>query len=243
MAKGEFFCQTFEAAIQNLRKEILDEFRRGETKAGFRVVWEHFEDVINPSLIKFLKQPPLSIAEADITKIKSKSTYPDLKVRYRGNLYAIDVKSGEDHMDPWYDIGRLDTYEEKHLDKYAAEYSVVVRWKGRPRAEIVDVYLDRTFRTVGYREISGGVLYRPYDGKLRPKSWTYFERGKSYWNTVDEFRAGLIASRDFRRKSYVVEWYKEMNQKQRAALRADLNAVDAGKPVRVDDAVLEIGNE
>lgn len=98
------FCRRFEAAIPKLRREILVGFQGRQTKAGFRSVWEHFEDVINPVLIRSLSNPPLSVPRTDITIAKSKSVYPDLKVRYGKGVYAIDVKSGEDHINPWYDI-------------------------------------------------------------------------------------------------------------------------------------------
>ncbi|MDQ3821506.1 MAG: hypothetical protein M3362_28030, partial [Acidobacteriota bacterium] len=136
----DVFCQHFEAAIPTLRKQILAKFKSKQTQASFRSVWEHFEDVINPILISFLTKPPLSIPSSEITVAKSKSVYPDLKVKYGKNLYAIDVKSGEYEINPWYDIGRLDTYEQKHLQKYAAEYCITVRWKGREPIEVTDIY-------------------------------------------------------------------------------------------------------
>ena len=135
------FCQHFEVAIPRLRQEILAEFQQQRTQVGFRSVWEHFEEVINPILIRFLTHPPLSIPRSAIKEASSKSKYPDLEVTFRGNRYAIDVKSGESHRNPWYDIGRLATYEEKRLAKYRAEYSVVVRWRGRKPVEVVDVYI------------------------------------------------------------------------------------------------------
>jgi len=217
-----------------MREEILAAFRSQETQAGFRSVWEHFEEIINPIVIKHLRQPPFSVPASDIREATSKSSYPDLKIKFRGNVFAVDVKSGEDQIDPWYDISRLDTYEEKHLNRFAGEFSVVVRWRGRGQIEVVDVYIEATFQTVGYREASKGVLYRPYDGKLRPKPWSYFEKGLTFWPDLDLFRAGLAASRNFRRKSYILEWYAQMDSAQRNALRQDLAKLDSGRPVEFD---------
>lgn len=230
----DLFCQHFEAAIPELRKQILSEFGRHQSEAGFRSVWEHFEDIINPILIRFFKQPPLSIPDSDIKVAKSKSVYPDLKVSFRGKDYAIDVKSGEHQINPWYDIGRLDTYEEKHLQKYAAEYCITVRWKGRKPTTVVDIYIEPTYKSVGYRPISKGVLYRPYDGKLRPKPWSDFEVGRSYWRDIEHFRQGLEASRNFRRRSYIAEWYKAMNASEREMLKQILFAIDSGEQIISD---------
>jgi hypothetical protein len=230
----ETFSKHFLAAVPKMRQEILAAFRGQEAKGGFRSVWEHFEEIINPILIACLRQPPFSVPTSDIKEATSKSAYPDLKIRFQGNVFAIDVKSGEDHMDPWYDISRLDTYEEKHLDKYAGEFSVVVRWRGREKMEVVDVYIEATYQTVGYRAASDGVSYRPYDGKLRPKPWSHFEKGASFWRDLEHFKAGLAASRNFRRKSYILEWYEKMNPAQRSGLRQDLTRIDSGKPVEFD---------
>ncbi len=230
----DVFTKHFLAAVPKMRQEILARFRSHDTKTGFRSVWEHFEVIVNPIWVHHLKRPPLSIPLSDIKEATSKSAYPDLKIRFQSYWFAVDVKSGEDHINPWYDISRLDTYEEKHLNKFAGEYSVVVRWKGRNPVEVVDVYIEPTYQTVGYREASGGVSYRPYDGKLRPKPWADFEAGRTFWRDLNHFRVGLEASRSFRRKSYILEWYAQMNSKQRSALLADLAKIDSGKAVAFD---------
>ena len=228
------FCQTFEAAIPGLRQEILTAFKTQVSQVGYRSVWEHFEEIINPILIAFFTNSPLLIARDQLKEATSKSVYPDLRIYYDDKIYAIDVKSGESTKNPWYDISRLDTYEETHLDKYAEEYSVVVRWSGRASLRVEQVYIEPTYRTVGYRAQSKGVLYRPYDGKLRPKAWADFEAEYSYWQDKAHFREGLIASRDYRRRSYSIEWYKAMNETQKQALKEDLARIDAGQPVVLD---------
>lgn len=228
------FCQSFETAIPTLRRKILAAFQSQQTEAKFRSVWEHFEDVINPILIQFLTNPPLSIARSDIKEATTKSKYPDLEVKFRNDKYAIDVKSGEFHRNPWYDIGRLATYEEKRLSKYKDEYSVVVRWRGRNPVEVVDVFIEPTYKTVGYRAISNGVLYRPYDGKVRPKPWSDFEAGTSYWKNKEHFKIGLTSSLNYWRMSYIAEWYKEMDEAQQQAVKRILAALDSGETVELD---------
>lgn len=228
------FIQHFEAAIPDLKNRIITAFAASLSEAGYRSVWEHFEDIINLILINFLRQPPLSVPEASILVAKSKSVYPDLKVTYQNKEYAIDVKSGENHINPWYDIGRLDTYTEKHLDKYAAEYCVTVRWAGRPIAKVIDVYIEPTYKSVGFRSASNGVLYRPYDGKLRPKTWLDFEVGKTYWRDISHFRQGLQASQQYRQRALIVEWYKAFDNLTREQVLKDLGEIDAGKSVTLD---------
>jgi hypothetical protein len=223
------FSTHFEAAIPQLRASILAAFRAHQTQAGYRSVWEHFEDVIDPVLIDFLTRPPLNIARNDIKIATSKSVYPSLKIKYEGKDYAIDVKSGEDNKNPWYDMGRLDTYEENHLDKYEAEYCVTVRWRNHDAPEVVNVYIEPAYCSVGYRDVYDGVLYRPYDGKLRPKPWSDFENGVTHWRNEAEFRRGLEAAKIHRRMYYIINWYIEMEASQRAEIKKAIDDVNKGK--------------
>lgn len=220
------FCEYFESIIPTLRKQIMVAFNEYKTQAGYRSVWEHFEDVINPVIIEALKGSPFNIPENDISRAKSKSVYPDLTVRYMGNLYAIDVKSGEDSKDPWYDIARLDTYEEKRLAKYREDYSIVVRWKDKLAPQVVDVYIEPTFKTVGYKKECDGVFYRDYDGKMRPKPWVDFENGHTQWKTKEEFIIGFQKSKLHRQYCLTVEWYSQMTETERQELRNKLDAID-----------------
>lgn len=229
------FSQQFEAAVPQLRAQMLQEFGSSQSALGFRSVWESFEEVVIPIVVKFLTSAPLNISANNLKQATSKSTYPDLKVLYQGRLYAIDVKSGEDKREPWYDIGRLDTYEEKHLQKYAGEYSVVIKWAGRPVSTVLNVFIEPTYQTVGFKAACNGVYYRPYDGKLRPKGWADFEQGKTYWQDKDHFLRGLAASVAYRQRSLIAAWYLKMSQAQRQRIQQDLADIDAGKQVVLDN--------
>jgi hypothetical protein len=158
-------------------------------------------------------------------------------VEYDGYLYAFDVKSGEDTRDPWYDIGRMDTYEKNHLQKYAGEYSIVVKWTGRKKedSKIVNVFIEPTYRTVGLKKECNGTYYRPYDGKLRPKGWSHFESGTYFWNDLEHFKQGLAASTIYRRRALIVEWYKAMSVVQRLEIKQDLATIDSGEQITLDN--------
>src|SRR6185369_16971942 len=184
-------CKKFEAAIPNLRARMMVEYKKPVPKMDYRLIWGHFESIALQILTECLKSPPFNIPVADIISPTGKSTYPDLKVILGGARYAIDVKSGYSaKKDPWYDMGRLDTYEKEHLRKYKAEYYVTVRWKNKKAPEVVDVYIEPVYQSVAYREKYKGVYYRPYDGKIRPKLWTEFEAGTSYFKNKEEFEKG-----------------------------------------------------
>jgi len=203
------FCQIFEANIPTLKTSILEAFNNYESKGGYKVIWEEFEDVIDEPLQKFLKSNFTS--SLDVIKNKSKSSFPDWKVLCEGKIFAIDVKSGEDKMDPWYDMGRLDTFEEKHIKHYEQEYYITVKWKKeKKKIKVVDIYIEPFYKSVGYDAKSKGVKFRPYDGKLRPKSWNDFTTRKSYWETKKDFLKGLSLSKKYRRNKFLSEWSKDM---------------------------------
>lgn len=221
------FCDYFESMIPSLRKQIMVVFSQYGAQSRYRSVWEHFEDVINPVIGETLTNYPFNIPESNISFAQSKSTYPDIQVNYMGRLYAIDVKSGESSKkEPWYDISRLDTYEESHLNIYTEEYSIVVRWKDKSAPQVVDVYIEPTFKTVGYREEYDGVLYRPYDGKIRPKSWTDFENGYTQWRTKEDFIIGLQNAKSHFHNRHILNWYNQMTEAQRHQLRDELDSMD-----------------
>ena len=87
-------------------------------------------------------------------------------------------------------------------------------------------YIEAFYKSVGLHSGSGGVKYRPYDGKLRPKSWDDFANGKAYWNTIDEFREGLKASRTYRRIEMIGGWYKKMSPEEKSTLKELLDDID-----------------
>ena len=223
------FSIHFEAAIEDLKQKILGTFSNRVSQFGFRSAWEHYEEVIIEVLTEFLTNVPLNISEKNIKKTTSKSVYPDLKIRFNGKDYAIDVKSGEAGRNPWYDIGRLDTYEESHLEKYAGEYCITVKWKNHGDPKVLAIFIEPTYKSVGYRATYNGVLYRPYDGKLRPKSWSEFETNYSYWKDLEHFKIGLKAAKLHRQIRFIYQWYQNMDTVNREQVKKILASVDSDK--------------
>jgi len=260
----DLFCQEFERAIPDLRKQILASFSKIGVQSGYRSAWEDFEQVVNPVIIDFLRKPPLGITEICPPRSKSKksncyreasskSSYPDLKIIFNGKPYAIDVKSGEaGKKEPWYDMGRIDSYVQKRINQFEAEYCITVKWRylgtkafkkmadiEAGAIEVVDVFIEPSYKSVGISSKSQGILYRPYDGKIRPKSWIDFETLRNYWTNKEHFLNGLAASQVYRWQTYIVEWYKAMNADQQTKVREYLDRVDAGEDVVLDEVPLD----
>lgn len=218
------FQSIFEAGIPELRARLMHNFSKFENRGGYKVVWEEFEDEIYEGISSFLVGKIPGLSARDIAQTQTKSSYPDFKISYRNKLYAIDIKSGaDDKAEPWYDMGRLDTFEEGHTDKFAAEYYITVRYSRTAEKDgpilVNDLYIEPFYQSVGIREECQGVLYRPYDGKLRPKSWHDFATGKAYWKTLDAFLIGLARSRSHRRMQLIRDWIGDMSSQEKEQLR------------------------
>lgn len=214
------FSLTFEKNIPSLRSFLLGNLKTFQSQTGFRSVWEDFEDRIISDTQKYLQRIFPDLKPQNIVRATSKSVFPELKITFKGNVYAVDVKSGEDTMNPWYDMGRLDTFEERHLKRFKNEYYITVKWhRDQKGITIVDLFIEPFYKSVGLNSNCGGVKYRPYDGKLRPKSWEDFENQNAYWHTIEEFREGLRKSKGYRRIEMIAGWYKEMSASERATFR------------------------
>lgn len=159
----------------------------------YKIGWKLLQETAIPAIKKILSQ---KLPEAKFEISKSKSTYPDLKMTYGSFTIAIDIKSNEEEKDPWYDIARLDTIEKKRLSVFDEEYDLVVKYSSENKS-LKDVYFEPMRHTVG-KGPSGGVKYRPYDGKLRPKTWEEFGNGKIHWEKKEDFQKGIIMSQKSR---------------------------------------------
>lgn len=198
-----------------IRESVYESFKGIESKQNYKIIWDHFQRTAIEKIVSIVKE---EFPSAEIKVATSKSTYPDIKITYRRDVFAIDIKSNESGKEPWYDIARLDTIFEKRLEKYAEEYDIVIKYD-RDTGKVENIFFEQMYRTVGINRKSGGVKYRPYDGKLRPKSWEMFETGKAYWNSKEEFIQAVWKSLNYRRRKYIEQWWKELPKEDKEELK------------------------
>jgi hypothetical protein len=194
---------------QNVRQAIQHAVK-GKTLNDYKIVWDQLQRIATPEIEKLLRK---TFPGCTITITRSKSTYPDLKMEYQGFLFAFDIKSNESSKDPWYDIARLDTIEDARLKVYSEEFDLVIKYESKTGA-LLDIYFAFMRHTVGFMSRCDGVKFRPYDGKLRPKSWADFDAGKVYWNTEDDFLVGIRNARIYRWKLLIKEVLVKMLSKE-----------------------------
>ena len=220
------FQGVFEQGIPVLRTRLNQAFKDFVNRGGYKVVWEEFEDRIFEVVERFLLERIPNLRRGDISQTKTKSAYPDFKICYQGKTYAIDIKSGADDKlilgTTWGDLTPSRKITPTNIELSTTSHITVKysRTGGKEgEIQVKDIYIEPFYKSVGIRLECNGVLYRPYDGKLRPKIWKDFESGKAYWPTLADFMEGLKRSRSHRRMSLIRDWIMDMSPKEKAHLQ------------------------
>lgn len=193
--------------INNLKQEILEkvsaelELLRGNIH-NYQIAWKQLQDTSVEVIKKILEERLPDSAKIYIPK--SKSTYPDIKIITPDGSFAIDIKGNESSKEPWFDMARLDTLEQERLNSYIEEWELVIKYNSDTK-EFIKAYFLLFREAVGIRPECKGLKYRPYDGKVRPKSWSDFENEVVYWNTDEEYRIGL-------KNSIIHRWHSNIKK-------------------------------
>jgi len=179
--------------------KTLDEKLPNVSLGSYRTSWEKLEDKAKEIVTELLMK---KFSSKKISSPKSKSTYPDIKLEINDECFAIDIKTAELQKDPWFDMARLDTIKEARLDAYKEEWEVIIKYDSQQQC-FKKSYFNLFREVVGKRNECDGVKYRPYDGKVRPKSWDDFEKGVVYWKTHKDFINGIEKSLKHRWKTNI----------------------------------------
>ncbi len=195
-----------EKIINELKSEILKVVspKLSEIKDGTKdvaIAWKKMQDVAAEEMIKLLSK---HLPDSEISSPKSKSTYPDIKIVNNEGQFAIDIKANEDSKDPWFDMARLDTMMDDRLGKYVEEWEFVIRFDSS-NGKFLKAYFNLFREVVGIRKECNGIKYRPYDGKVRPKTWADFDNDVVYWNSKEEFIVGIEKSLKHRWKLNIIQ--------------------------------------
>lgn len=197
----EVFLTRNKLIITSLILNYLTE--QTQNNENYEVVWKEYQTQVCEILIEYLKENGYS----DILVTTKKSTYPEFTVVEGKNKYAFDVKVSVDTQNPAYDIARLDTFS-KRLNVYKNEYEIIVKYSINSGA--IDVYFEPLHNVIGiHRNKQGIVKFRPYDGKVRPKTWEDFDNNINHFNNKLELMNGIRQAQIFRNKQLVESWKNE----------------------------------
>lgn len=187
--------------IEFIRNGLID---NGQNNENYIVVWKEYEEQACKLFLEYLKDK----ININFIIAKSKSVYPEIIIFYDNKKYAFDIKTSVDVENPKYDIARIDTFENR-MKKYQEEFEIVIKYN--VVSGVVDIFIEKLKDIIGYNEKSKGVKYRPYDGKIRPKTWDDFEKNKTYFNSHEDLLIGIKNSKINRNKVLFETWKKEFS--------------------------------
>ncbi len=179
--------------------KVTDAINEALKKSGmdhYEIVWKQFQTIAAEEIRKILEK---NFPGCELTIPKSKSTYPDIKMSFEENLYAVDIKCNEMQKNCWFDMARIDTIMEKRIKVYAEEWELVIKYDSESK-KFLKAYFNLFRDVVGIRKECNGIKYRPYSGHVRPKDWNDFETNKTYWPTKEKFIEGILKSQKHRWK-------------------------------------------
>lgn len=195
--KTEIIINGLKFEILKLVSPKLAEIKDGTNDVA--IAWKKMQDVAAGEIIKLLV---IHLPYSKITSPIAKSTYPDIKIVNDEGQFAIDIKVNEDSKDPWFDMARLDTMMDDRLGKYVEEWEFVIRFDSS-NGKFIKAYFNLFREVVGIRKDCDGIKYRPYDGKVRPKTWADFDNDVIYWNNKNKFIDGVERSLKHRWKENI----------------------------------------
>jgi hypothetical protein len=163
------------------------------------IAWKKMQDDAAYEIVNVLKK---YLSKSSITSPVAKSTYPDIKISNQEGVFAIDIKVNEDTKDPWFDMARIDTMMGDRIEKYIEEWELVIKFRSSD-GKFLKAFFNLFREVVGIRNECDGIKYRPYDGKVRPKSWADFDNNKIYWDTKEKFLEGIERSLKHRWKENI----------------------------------------
>lgn len=163
------------------------------------IAWKKMQDVAAAEIINVLAK---HLPESKHSSPTAKSTYPDIKIVNAEGQFAIDIKVNENSKDPWFDMARLDTMMADRIERYVEEWEFVIRFDSS-NGKFIKAYFNLFREVVGIRTECNGIKYRPYDGKVRPKSWADFDNNKIYWESKEKFLEGIERSLKHRWKENI----------------------------------------
>lgn len=195
--KTEIIINGLKFEILKLVSPKLAEIKDGTNDVA--IAWKKMQDVAADEIIKLLA---IHLPYSKITSPIAKSTYPDIKIVNDEGQFAIDIKVNEDSKDPWFDMARLDTMMNDRLGKYVEEWEFVIRFDSS-NGKFIKAYFNLFREVVGIRKDCDGIKYRPYDGKVRPKTWADFDNDVVYWDNKNKFIDGVEKSLKHRWKENI----------------------------------------
>jgi hypothetical protein len=201
--------------------EVTAELQRTNLTGSYTVVWRAYEDAAIAALEKFFPKhiPALTATNFDAGQTgREKNRLADFAILCDTNVIEISIKASRSSANPENDMGTF--HEHPQREKiFAASFTLWVRYADDGKEIKCDrVFFDQTWRFVGKSTLVDGVKYRKKDGNMRPKPWTMFDAGESFWKTEADFEAAVKRAEAFRANEIITERLKELSEDDQRAL-------------------------
>lgn len=197
--KTETIINELKTEIIRVVTEKLTSSYPGSKAHDVTTSWKGMQDIAAKEVRDLLAA---TLTDSTITSPVTKSTYPDIKISNSEGTFAIDIKVNENSKEPWFDMARIDTMDDDRIKKFVEEWELVIKFRNSDGA-FIKAYFNLFREVVGKRPECNGLKYRPYDGKVRPKSWSDFENNVIHWKTKQDFMEAMEKSLKHRWKQNI----------------------------------------
>ena len=206
---------------ETIAKDITVRLQRTNYSSGYTTVWRQFEDAAIDALCEVLPTHIPRLSQKNFDRGKSgreKNRLADLAIVCGDGQIEISIKSARRSANPENDLGTFrDHPNRKKL--FAASFTLWVRYDDSGQAIKCDrVFFDRTWRFVGKSSLVDGVKYRKKDGNLRPKPWTMFDSGTSFWESEGDFEAAVKRAEHYRANELIKEYLEDLGESDQRLL-------------------------
>lgn len=216
-----------DALKDRIAEDLTVVLQTNRLAGSYTTVWRQFEEAAIGALQQIL---PRHITELTTTNFDSgtrgheKNRLADLAIVIGGKTIEVSIKSAQRSANPENDMGTFRDHPNRRK-LFAGSFTLWVRYEESGEAIRCDrVFFDRTWRFVGKSSLVDGVKYRKKDGNLRPKSWTMFESGESFWRSEADFEAAVKRAELFRANELIKEYLDDLSESDQRLLYEKLKS-------------------
>lgn len=204
-----------------IAEEVTAFLKKTNRQGSYTTVWRQYEDAVIGALVVILPKhvPELTQGSFDAGKAGREKNRPaDFGIVCGTNQIEISIKSARKSANPENDMGTFNDHPARKR-AFSDSFTVWVRYDDSMGEIKCDrAFFDRTWSFVGKSTLVDGVKYRKKDGNMRPKSWSMFNSGKSYWGSEDEFESAVKRSETFRANELVKEHLQDLGEQDQRVL-------------------------
>jgi len=206
--------------------ELTGRLSTNVVRGNYTTVWRQFEDAAIDALSDILPRHIAGLGESNFdrgTAGREKNRLADFAIHCGTNTIEISIKASRASENPENDMGTFRDHPNREK-LFAASFTLWVRYEDQGETLRANrVFFDRTWRFVGKSTLVDGVKYRKKDGNMRPKPWTMFDSGQSYWDSEEAFEVAVARSEKYRANELVKEYLRDLSEEDQKLLHDRLH--------------------